>query len=116
MDEVLKTPILMTCMVVVQSIMHAASNTPELPRVYINTAVESPGKSIIAADSVALKQAITNAVPGDNILLMAGGRYEGNFKLPPKAGTGWITITTMTGLPSENTRISQQYFPTLAKI
>src|SRR5918999_2198644 len=101
MDEAFKAPILMTCMVVVQSIVHAAPNMPELPRVYINTAVVSPGKSIIAADAVALKQAIADAMPGDNILLMPGGRYEGNFKLPPKTGTGWITITTLTQLPSD---------------
>jgi Carbohydrate binding module (family 6) len=32
------------------------------------------------------------AAPGDVIVLQAGARYQGNFVLPNKSGTGWIYI------------------------
>src|SRR5262245_6454806 len=38
----------------------------------------------------AFQSALDSARPGDVILLEAGGRFEGNFKLPKKEGTGWI--------------------------
>ena len=36
--------------------------------------------------------ALNAAAQGDTILLRAGETFAGNFKLPAKAGTGWITI------------------------
>jgi hypothetical protein len=41
-----------------------------------------------------LQAAINAAAPGDTILLAPGATYSGNFTLPAKTGTGWITIRT----------------------
>jgi hypothetical protein len=39
-----------------------------------------------------LQAAIDAAVPGDTLLLRAGEAFHGNFILPAKSGTSWITI------------------------
>src|SRR5438093_2896912 len=55
-----------------------------------------------------LQAAIDAAQPGDTILLQAGATFTGNFVLPPKSGTGTITIRTAapdSGLPGPTARI-----------
>ena len=39
-----------------------------------------------------LQSALNQAQPGDVILLQAGATFTGNFVLPNKNGTGWITV------------------------
>ncbi|HEX5705699.1 MAG TPA: hypothetical protein VFX96_00270, partial [Pyrinomonadaceae bacterium] len=49
-----------------------------------------------------LQAAINAALPGDTLVLDAGATYVGNFVLPNKAGTGYITIqsSALTNLPA----------------
>ena len=41
-----------------------------------------------------LQTYLNNALPGDTLVLPAGAVYTGNFILPNKIGSEWITITT----------------------
>src|SRR6266581_539031 len=65
-----------------------------------------------------LQQAINSAQPGDIITLEPGATYTGNFVLPNKAGSDWITIRTAgdTGLPAEGERIAPAHEPQLGRI
>lgn len=66
-----------------------------------------------------LQSVINAAQPGDTITLDAGATYTGNFILPAKAGTGYITIRTEAApgsLPPEGTRIDPRDAPLLAKL
>ena len=44
-----------------------------------------------------LQAAINNAQPGDTILLQAGATFTGNFILPNKGGSSYITIRSSEG-------------------
>jgi hypothetical protein len=65
-----------------------------------------------------LQQAINTAQPGDTITLEAGATYTGNFVLPNKPGSDWITIRTAdnAGLPGDGERVSPAHEPLLARI
>ena len=66
-----------------------------------------------------LQAAIDNARPGDTITLAAGAVYAGNFVLPAKSGSSYITIRSATAdslLPAEGVRIGPQYAGRLAKV
>ena len=65
-----------------------------------------------------LQVAIDAAQPGDTLLLDAGATYTGNFVLPVKSGTGFITIRTADSLdlPGGNSRVLPSHAPRLAKI
>jgi hypothetical protein len=66
-----------------------------------------------------LQAAIDNAQPGDTIVLQAGATFTGNFVLPAKSGSSYVTITSSgdrSTLPGDNTRIDPSYSPLLAKI
>jgi hypothetical protein len=66
-----------------------------------------------------LQAAIDQAQPGDTIVLQAGATFIGNFVLPAKPGSAYVTITSSgdrSRLPGENTRIDPSYSPLLAKI
>ena len=63
-----------------------------------------------------LQTAINNAQPGDTLVLDAGAIYRGNFRLPYKFGSSYITITSshLPYLPAEGQRVSlnhAQYMP-----
>lgn len=77
---------------------HADSlETPEPPRVYLDTAAVAPtGRTIAVPANGDLQAALNSAVPGDVIELAAGATYSGNFALPAKTGSGWITVRTST--------------------
>jgi hypothetical protein len=65
-----------------------------------------------------LQAAIDAAQPGDTIVLQPGATYVGNFVLPVKSGTSWITIRTAhgAGLPPAGARVTPAHAPLLAKI
>ena len=54
-----------------------------------------------------LQAALVNARPGDTIALAPGAVYVGNFTLPDKGGTAWITIRpTGSDIVPEGMRIT----------
>ena len=65
-----------------------------------------------------LQAAIDRARSGDTILLRPGARYVGNFVLPKKDGTQYITIRTAdaTGQPAAGSRVLPSHAGALAKI
>lgn len=65
-----------------------------------------------------LQAAIDRAKPGDTIALAAGAAYVGNFELPVKAGSQFITIRTEgdEGLPRPGQRVSPLHASRLAKL
>ena len=48
--------------------------------------------TIVVPSGGDLQAAINSAVPGDTIVLDAGGTYRGPFTLPKKSGDAYITI------------------------
>jgi hypothetical protein len=63
-----------------------------------------------------LQTALNNAARGDVIELAPGAVFTGNFILPAKAGTGWVTIRTATSLPPEGVRVTPSSAGNFAKI
>jgi hypothetical protein len=66
-----------------------------------------------------LQGALNAAQPGDLILLASGATYTGNFKLPLKDGSQFITVRTDAPagrLPGAGVRITPDHAPLLAKI
>jgi hypothetical protein len=64
-----------------------------------------------------LQAALINAQPGDTIALTPGATYIGNFTLPRKAGSTFITLETKGDrLPGEGVRISPAASARLAKL
>lgn len=66
-----------------------------------------------------LQAAINAAQPGDTILLQAGAVFTGNYTLPVKGGTSYITIRSSapdSALPPAGTRITPAYSASLAKV
>src|SRR5688500_2499856 len=79
----------------------------ELPRVFLDTRMPSQSGRVIRVPAGGdLQTALNSALRGDIIELAAGATFTGNFTLPAKAGTGWITIRTGTTLPPEGTRVT----------
>src|SRR2546428_4013492 len=70
------------------------ANTPELPRVLLETSYAPPTSGILITVNAGgdLQAALNSALPGDTIVLQAGAIFTGNFILPTKSGTGWIYI------------------------
>jgi PKD repeat protein len=95
-------------------------NEPELPRVFVNTDYVAPtGTTITVPAGGNLQTALNSANPGDVIMVKAGATFTGNFTLPNKSGSGWITVRTSTpdsGLPPAGTRIQPSYAPAMAKL
>ncbi|HVD91138.1 MAG TPA: carbohydrate-binding protein [Vicinamibacterales bacterium] len=66
-----------------------------------------------------LQGAINAAKPGDTIVLQAGAVFTGNYELPVKGGTSYITIRSSapdSSLPPDGTRIAPAYSASLAKV
>lgn len=74
-------------------------------------ATTTPG-IITVADGGDLQAALNQAGPGDTIVLQAGARFVGNFRLPAKAGM--VTLTSSGTLPDR--RISEADAPLMATI
>jgi hypothetical protein len=97
-----------------------AGGDPELPRVFVNTTYVAPTGNVITVQTGGNFQAALNSAnPGDVIMLKSGATFTGNFTLPNKAGSGWITVRTSTpdsGLPPAGTRIVPSYAPAMSKL
>ena len=66
-----------------------------------------------------LQAALNAAHPGDTILLQAGATFTGNFTLPAKGGTSYITLRSSapdSSLPASGQRITPAYASLLPKI
>jgi hypothetical protein len=65
-----------------------------------------------------LQAAIDTAAPGDVIELAAGATFTGNFVLPLKSGTSYITIRTAASesLPGLNDRVGPEHSGRLARL
>jgi hypothetical protein len=66
-----------------------------------------------------LQTALNSAQPGDTILLQAGVTFTGNFTLPAKSGTAYITIRSSAAdasLPAANVRIDPRFASYLPKL
>jgi uncharacterized protein YjdB len=93
---------------------------PELPRSTPSATVPAPtGKTIRVAAGGNLQAALNSALPGDVVALAPGATFVGQFTLPNKACTGWITLRTDTpdaNLPAAGQRITPSYATQLAKL
>lgn len=66
-----------------------------------------------------LQSALNAANPGDTILLQAGATFTGNYYLPAKSGTSYITIRSSaadSALPAAGVRITPTYASLLPKL
>jgi len=66
-----------------------------------------------------LQAAIDAAQPGDTILLTPGATYAGNFVLPVKSGSDYVTIRSGAAdsvLPADGVRITPDYVGRLPKV
>jgi hypothetical protein len=94
-----------------------SSGSVELPRVTVDTRYVPPtGNTIVVPAGGNLQAALNAAERGDIIQLAAGATFTGNFVLPAKPGSGWITITTATALPPAGTRVTPQSAGSFARL
>ncbi|MBA2481186.1 MAG: hypothetical protein H0V44_11035 [Planctomycetes bacterium] len=93
---------------------------PVLPQTFLDTTYVPPtGATIAVASGGNLQAAINSALPGDVITLQAGATFTGNFTLPAKSGSSWITIRTSAPdgtLPSPGTRVGPGNASAMAKV
>ena len=90
-----------------------SSNRPQLAISYGTTSTST----IDVPAGGSLQTAFNQVPPGGTVRLAAGATYVGNFRLPAKGGTSYVTITTANAvLPPAGTRIDPSYKPRLATI
>jgi hypothetical protein len=78
---------------------------------------QTTGQVIDVPAGGSLQAALNQVLPGGTVRLAPGATYVGNFKLPAKFGTEYITITTRDAvLPPPRRRIDPSYKPGLAVI
>src|SRR5438270_7669559 len=90
-----------------------------LPLVYLAiTSLAARATNWYVQSGQPLQTIINQALPGDTITLQAGATFTGNFVLPNKAGTLWITIQSsmMSSLPPTGQRVNPSYAPFMAKL
>lgn len=84
------------------------------------TALAIDGATITVRAGGDLQAALDRARPGDTILLEAGATFTGNFKLPKKAGSAFVTVRSAAPddrLPPADTRLDpQKYAAVLPKL
>jgi hypothetical protein len=78
---------------------------------------QAAGQSTITVNAGGdLQAALDQAQPGQTILVQAGATFSGNYVLPRKTGTSYITVRTSTPdaqLPGTNTRVELAHEPLL---
>lgn len=90
--------------------VHAQGAAPLLPTTYVDTTIVAPtGQTIDVRAGQDLQAALNAARPGDVVSVEAGATFTGNFTLPKKEGSGWITVRSSTpdaSLPPPGTRVT----------
>src|SRR5262245_14923229 len=93
---------------------------PEMPRAYVDTSPPGAPARVLTVDAGGdFQEALNTAQPGDMISLAAGATFTGNFTLPAKTGTGWITVRSSAPdehLPPPGVRITPAYVARLPKV
>jgi hypothetical protein len=90
-----------------------ASNRPQLAVSYGSTSTTT----IDVPAGGSLQTALDQVAPGGTVRLAAGATFVGNYRLPAKGGTSYVTITTLGAtLPPPGTRIDPSYKPQLATL
>lgn len=87
----------------------ARARVPELPQDSVDVTWIAPtGAShrVKAGDN--LQRIVDRARRGDEIVLPAGSEFTGNFVLPAKSGTGWVTIRSDGALPEPGHRATHR--------
>ena len=96
-------------------------------RLVLTVGLMATGGSFMSAEGVeirvnqgeSLQNALNIAMPGDTIVLEAGATFVGDFILPAKAGSSFITVRSEPRdgvLPDPGQRTGPQYAPFLAKL
>jgi hypothetical protein len=90
--------------------------------VSVGDAAGQTASPIVVAAGGNLQAALNQAQPGQVVEVQAGATFDGNFLLPVKTGTGYITVRTSTPdahLPAANARIGpahESLLPTLRSV
>jgi hypothetical protein len=85
----------------------------------LTIAASAHAATITVAAGGDLQAAINAAAPGDTILLPAGAVFTGNFTLPAKGGSSFITIRSATpdgSLPAAGTRMTPSFAGLLPQV
>lgn len=94
--------------------------TAERPRSFVDTAFPVlKGRTIHVPRDGDLQKALNEAKSGDLITLEPRATYRGPFRLPSKAGSDWIVISTASpksALPSEGRRVDPSYGAAMPKL
>jgi hypothetical protein len=78
----------------------------ELPRLTPSIVNPSCSTTVAVVQGADLQQALNAIQPGSCLLLAAGATFTGNFILPNKNSTSWVTIVTQAALPATGTRMT----------
>jgi hypothetical protein len=95
-----------------------AAALPAPPQTFDSSYVAPTGAKLSVAAGGNLQTALDKAQPGDTIVLQAGATFRGPFRLPNKAGAGWIYVVSshLANLPPPGTRVSPANAPYMPKI
>jgi Carbohydrate binding module (family 6) len=77
------------------------------------------GGTVTVPQGANLQAYLDAAQPGDTLLLLPGVTYSGNFVLPAKSGSSYITVKSAadpSSLPGDGVRVGPQYASQLPKI
>ena len=88
----------------------AQGAAPALPTTYVDTTIVVPtGRTITVRAGQDLQAALNEARSGDVVSIEAGATFTGNFTLPKKESSGWITVRSSApdaSLPAPGTRVT----------
>jgi len=100
-----------------------SNGLPMPPDVFLDTTYARPtGRTLTVSGAYSastFQSALNSSRPGDVISIEAGTTITGNFTLPNKQGTGWITIRSSASddkLPPPGTRMSPAYASVMPKL
>ena len=99
----------------------AAIALPALPETLSFAYPRVTGRQWVVRAGGNLQAALNSAQRGDEIVIEAGARFSGNFKLPAKGGTsaaGWILVRSdkAAQLPAQGTRVTPAHAPLMPVI